>query len=75
MTENQIVRAWKDSSFRATLSDSQLAALPASPAGTRLVEIGEEQLQNVSGAYGCGWVCSFTSECSGNLGSKIYRCA
>ena len=30
---NQIIRAWKDESFRRSLSDAELAQLPAHPAG------------------------------------------
>ena len=75
MNNVQIARAWKDSRFRSTLSASEAAALPANPAGSRLVEIGEEQLQGVAGAaVGCGWVCSFTTDCSGNLASRVWGC-
>jgi mersacidin/lichenicidin family type 2 lantibiotic len=42
MNKADIVRAWKDPLYRATLSPEQLAELPAHPAG--LVEIDEERL-------------------------------
>ena len=32
---NTIVRAWKDPTFRATLSRSQMAKMPVNPAGER----------------------------------------
>jgi mersacidin/lichenicidin family type 2 lantibiotic len=35
MSKEMIIRAWKDPSFRATLSEAELAALPANPAGGR----------------------------------------
>ena len=43
MNKADIVRAWKDPVYRATLSPEQLASLPAHPAGT--VELEEERLQ------------------------------
>ena len=42
-----IIRAWKDKSFRASLSDEQRSQLPANPAG--LVEIDDQQLIQVTG--------------------------
>ena len=33
MSKEQIVRAWKDPSFRASLSAAELAVIPANPAG------------------------------------------
>jgi mersacidin/lichenicidin family type 2 lantibiotic len=47
LTVNEIIRAWKDKSFREGLSEEQRAQLPANPAG--LVEIDDEQLVQVSG--------------------------
>ena len=34
MSKLDVVRAWKDESYRRTLSEDQLAELPANPAGT-----------------------------------------
>jgi mersacidin/lichenicidin family type 2 lantibiotic len=42
-----IIRAWKDKSFRDSLSEEQRAQLPDNPAG--LVEIDDEQLVYVAG--------------------------
>ena len=47
MTQAQVVRAWKDPEYRSTLSEAQLRALPANPAG--LVELDESELMEVSG--------------------------
>jgi mersacidin/lichenicidin family type 2 lantibiotic len=47
MNKADIVRAWKDPLYRATLSPEQLATLPAHPAGT--VELKEESLQAAGG--------------------------
>jgi mersacidin/lichenicidin family type 2 lantibiotic len=47
MNPRDIVRAWKDAKFRAGLSEVELAALPANPAG--LVEVNEDDLKDVAG--------------------------
>jgi mersacidin/lichenicidin family type 2 lantibiotic len=48
MNKADIVRAWKDPLYRATLSPEQLAALPAHPAG--ILEISDDQMRSASGA-------------------------
>jgi mersacidin/lichenicidin family type 2 lantibiotic len=47
MSLADIVRAWKDESYRAGLSDAERAALPANPAGA--IELTEAELDNDSG--------------------------
>jgi mersacidin/lichenicidin family type 2 lantibiotic len=47
MTQQQIIRAWKDPEFRASLSDAERGALPAHPAG--LVEMNDADMMEVSG--------------------------
>ena len=47
MTQQQIIRAWKDPEYRASLSPAELRALPAHPAG--LVEMNDGELMEVSG--------------------------
>ena len=42
-----IVRAWKDPSYRQSLTAAELAALPANPAGH--IELGDAELGNVAG--------------------------
>jgi len=44
-----IIRAWKDPEFRARLSAEQRAALPESPSGSPLTELGEEALRDITG--------------------------
>ena len=46
MSIKDIIRAWKDCSFRASLSDEQRALLPTNPIGEVL---SEEQLQAITG--------------------------
>jgi mersacidin/lichenicidin family type 2 lantibiotic len=55
MNPRDIVRAWKDATFRAGLSEAELAVLPANPAG--LVEVNEDDLKNVAGG-------TYTTNCT-----------
>lgn len=48
MHKIDVVRAWKDPLYRATLSPEELAQLPAHPAGA--LELRDEQLKAISGA-------------------------
>ena len=50
MSNAHIIRAWKDAKYRASLSQEQLAALPANPAGN--VEISDEDLGKVVAGRG-----------------------
>ncbi len=45
-----IVRAWKDAAYRASLSAEEQALLPANPAG--IVELSDAELEAVHGAQG-----------------------
>ena len=47
MRNEDIIRAWKDEAFCASLPDETLAHLPAHPAG--LIEINDEDLEVVAG--------------------------
>ena len=46
-----IVRAWKDENYRQSLSEEQLSALPANPAGE---ELNEADLASVQGGWDGG---------------------
>jgi mersacidin/lichenicidin family type 2 lantibiotic len=46
-----IVRAWKDASYRHSLSEEELALLPSNPAGE--IELTDADLETVNGAA-CG---------------------
>ncbi|HWN70534.1 MAG TPA: mersacidin/lichenicidin family type 2 lantibiotic [Haliangium sp.] len=73
MKISDIIRAWKDPEFRATLENA-----PESPAG--LIELDDAALESVGGAaisvtehtegctvsgwqISCGYVCTATTEC------------
>ena len=47
MSNRNIIRAWKDPSYRNQLSSAERAALPENPAGA--VEIFNEDLSQVAG--------------------------
>jgi mersacidin/lichenicidin family type 2 lantibiotic len=47
MSNNNIIRAWKDTVYRNSLSEAERAALPANPAGS--IEISDADLGNVAG--------------------------
>jgi mersacidin/lichenicidin family type 2 lantibiotic len=47
MESMTVIRAWKDNEYRSTLSDAELALLPAHPAG--LTELTDGELAEVAG--------------------------
>jgi len=47
---NNIVRAWKDASYRQSLSTEEQAVLPANPAGE--IELNDAKLEAIFGAQG-----------------------
>jgi mersacidin/lichenicidin family type 2 lantibiotic len=49
MKKELIVRAWKDPSFRASLSAEERSTLPESPSGRALTELDEAELLEASG--------------------------
>ena len=48
MNKNDVIRAWKDPFYRASLSEEAQAALPQHPAG--VAELSDDQLVIASGA-------------------------
>ena len=48
MNKTDVIRAWKDPLYRASLGPEKLAHLPAHPAG--VIELADEQLRGVSAA-------------------------
>lgn len=50
MSDVDIVRAWKDAEYRASLNAVQRTALPAHPAGP--LELADAELDAVSGGFG-----------------------
>jgi len=48
MRKSDVIRAWKDPAYRATLTAEELAQLPGHPSGA--LELRDEQLRAVTGA-------------------------
>lgn len=48
MSQIDVVRAWKDELYRASLSNEELTCLPEHPAG--LIELGDGDLNGIVGA-------------------------
>ena len=55
MSNINIVRAWKDSAYRNSLSEAERAALPANPAGS--VELSDADLGHVAGGIVTIYAC------------------
>ena len=53
-----VIRAWKDEQYRASLTEEQRASLPASPVG--MVDVSEANLEAVVG--GLQALSSYSSE-------------
>jgi mersacidin/lichenicidin family type 2 lantibiotic len=49
MASSNLVRAWKDEDYRLSLSEAELAALPANPAGS--LELTDADLDLVDGGF------------------------
>ncbi len=78
MNKEQIIRAWKDETYRTSLTAEQLAQLPHHPAG--LVELSSEELGSAAGgmttetlmSFGCcrtgflSWFMSCNVDCNVN---------
>jgi mersacidin/lichenicidin family type 2 lantibiotic len=47
MTQENIIRAWRDAEYRASLTEAERAQLPAHPAGP--VELSDADLDAVTG--------------------------
>ncbi|MCP6757221.1 MAG: mersacidin/lichenicidin family type 2 lantibiotic [Fischerella sp. CENA71] len=47
MSQQDIIRAWKDEDFRNSLTEEQLSQLPENPAG--ILELEDEEMKDISG--------------------------
>jgi mersacidin/lichenicidin family type 2 lantibiotic len=59
-----IVRAWKDDAYLASLSEAERALVPSNPAGT--VELTDEELEGIAGgllgdSYGATSCCTYNT--------------
>ena len=70
-TKSTIIRAWKDKTFRASLSEEERQSLPSHPSG--LIKLPDHSLKGVTG--GSTWwslQCTQVSACS-FCGGPTYR--
>jgi mersacidin/lichenicidin family type 2 lantibiotic len=49
MKKEQIIRAWKDPEYRASLTSEERAALPECPSGRSMTELDESELLGAVG--------------------------
>jgi mersacidin/lichenicidin family type 2 lantibiotic len=62
MSQENIIRAWKDADFRSSLSEKERALLPENPAG--LVELTDAELNAAAGGLRPpSFFCSHGSRC------------
>jgi mersacidin/lichenicidin family type 2 lantibiotic len=86
MSNNHIIRAWKDSNYRNSLSEAERAALPPNPAG--FIELTDAELNGVAGGainppinpkpHTCGQLCVCPAPTSVEKGCTVtqtYTCA
>jgi mersacidin/lichenicidin family type 2 lantibiotic len=63
MKKRDVIRAWRDGEYFASLSNEERAAMPESPAS--VIELGDDVLATVTGgcSYDNGW-CPTSTICS-----------
>jgi len=64
MSENEIIRSWKDEEFRNSLSPAQRSVLPGNPAG--LIELTDEALDDLIAGAAAMDSCCWSSCSSSN---------
>lgn len=62
MKKQDVIRAWRDGEYFATLSNDQRAALPASPAA--VIEVGDDVLATLTGGCSIGEGCPTSAFCT-----------
>ena len=61
MSNNNIIRAWKDEDYFDSLSEEERVLVPENPAG--IVEISDEDMESVAGG-GSYYKCNNTNGCN-----------
>ncbi len=62
MKKRDVIRAWRDGEFYATLSPADRTSMPDSPAS--VIELNDEVLANVTGGCSIGAGCPTSAYCS-----------
>jgi mersacidin/lichenicidin family type 2 lantibiotic len=55
MSNEDIIRAWKDEEFRNSLSEEQRSQFPENPAG--IIELSDADMESVAGGWGSYLAC------------------
>ena len=76
MTIPEIIRAWRDPTFRSDLTEAEREELPAHPSGEKFKVLDDAELDRVAGGRelpscwvytqpltSCGHICTATTEC------------
>ncbi|MFL5344016.1 MAG: mersacidin/lichenicidin family type 2 lantibiotic [Hyalangium sp.] len=71
MNKESIIRAWRSPEYRASLSPEERAALPESPCGKPLTELGETELTEIVGGAP---LCTGTQQTRGPLACTLNSC-
>lgn len=60
MSQQDIIRAWRDTEYRLSLSDEQQALIPPHPAGLSGIQTPSESIpvSPFSVYYSCYWICN-----------------
>lgn len=70
MKKVDVIRAWKDEAYRASLTEEERARLPPNPAG--VVEINDDYLRGVTGSRSaCCWSLCCSILCSDSCCSGV----
>jgi mersacidin/lichenicidin family type 2 lantibiotic len=79
MSNNKVIRAWKDPMFRNSLSHEERASLPENPAG--VIELTDAQLEAAGAAkptaictYVCSIGCTWGPSCPSSLCTVLTNC-
>ncbi|MBS3030689.1 MAG: mersacidin/lichenicidin family type 2 lantibiotic (plasmid) [Dolichospermum sp. DET50] len=74
MSTNDIIRAWKDEDYRASLTEEQRLQLPENPAG--LIELTDDDMSSMVGGLLAGEVHTKTcNHCCGSASAATISLA
>jgi mersacidin/lichenicidin family type 2 lantibiotic len=72
MSTQNIIRAWKDESYRASLSEAERAALPANPAG--VIALPHLKLSQTAYDDLTDYLCPISSDCTPSFACSFLHC-
>ena len=69
MSNENIIRAWKDEDYSHSLNEGQLEQVPDNPAG--IIELSQTEMETVAGGY--QYPPSWVDRCPSALGCQLTR--